>query len=458
MLECLTKHLTHRSGVSGASSYEAAKVGVSASKIALALASALFLLSGCGGGGGGSDGSGASGKSYNVAAVSAGEGFSLALASDGTVWVTGKNDVGQIGFGGTAADPTNDLKAFTKLQFFDNKDIVAIAAGRHHSLVLSSDGRVYASGENGNGQLGLGNTADAYTFTEVSSLAGKKIVAVSAGQAHSLAIDSDGALYVAGDNSYGRTGLGTTSGNTQAFTKISTLDGKKIVAISAGQAHSLAVDNNGKVYGTGHEIDGRVGLGGPTRYINSCQCATTFTEVEFPEGVKIAKVAGGYDYSYAIADNGDLYITGDRSDGVFGDGNTLTGIGYVSRFTKLEGVVALAGKKIVAAAPSEKHALILTDDDKVYVTGDRGNGRTGEGTLLNSLVGQLYTFTELTYLTDKNVTAIATGHAHSLVISDENVIHATGENENGQLGFANNIILNLVYSYIGAFREVVKLL
>lgn len=47
---------------------------------------------------------------------------------------------------------------------------MALAAGDAHSLALTSDGHVYAWGENGNSQLGLGSTTDVYVPTEIMSL------------------------------------------------------------------------------------------------------------------------------------------------------------------------------------------------------------------------------------------------------------------------------------------------
>jgi alpha-tubulin suppressor-like RCC1 family protein len=49
-------------------------------------------------------------------------------------------------------------------------NIIAISAGGNHSLALSKDGKVYATGRNKNGQLGLGDATDSNTFTEVSAL------------------------------------------------------------------------------------------------------------------------------------------------------------------------------------------------------------------------------------------------------------------------------------------------
>ncbi|MDR0665059.1 MAG: hypothetical protein LBF86_06025, partial [Helicobacteraceae bacterium] len=65
----------------------------------------------------------------------------------------------------------------------------AIAAGDLRSLALSKDGKVYVAGSNRFGQLGLGDSdheTNRHTFTEVTSLSAKTIVAISVGGFHSL--------------------------------------------------------------------------------------------------------------------------------------------------------------------------------------------------------------------------------------------------------------------------------
>jgi hypothetical protein len=59
-------------------------------------------------------------------------------------------------------------------------EIIAISAGSKRFLALSKDDKVYAAGRNNNGQLGLGDSGygtNRKTFTEVTSLSGKNIIA-----------------------------------------------------------------------------------------------------------------------------------------------------------------------------------------------------------------------------------------------------------------------------------------
>jgi hypothetical protein len=94
-------------------------------------------------------------------------------------------------------------------------NVVAVSAGQSHSLFLTSTGAVYATGFNGWGGLGLGNITQRNVPTLITSGIGSlNVVAVSAGQYHSLFITSAGAVYATGENGYGQLGLGDTSQRT----------------------------------------------------------------------------------------------------------------------------------------------------------------------------------------------------------------------------------------------------
>jgi alpha-tubulin suppressor-like RCC1 family protein len=91
--------------------------------------------------------------------------------------------------------------------------VVAVEAGNSHSLALKSDGSLWAWGENSRGQLGVGTgTGSSNTPVQVSNLTG--VVAVASGFAHGMALKSDGTLWLWGDNTVGQLGDGTTTGRT----------------------------------------------------------------------------------------------------------------------------------------------------------------------------------------------------------------------------------------------------
>jgi alpha-tubulin suppressor-like RCC1 family protein len=116
-----------------------------------------------------------------VSAVAGGGNFSLALKSDGSVWGWGQNDVGQLANGTTTSSGGVTTPTRAHLQ-----SIIAIAAGDQHTLALKSDGTVWAAGSNSWGQLGTGTFTGSSNPVRVVNLSGA--VSIAAGLDHSLAV------------------------------------------------------------------------------------------------------------------------------------------------------------------------------------------------------------------------------------------------------------------------------
>jgi len=86
----------------------------------------------------------------------------------------------------------------------DLSDVVAIAAGERHSLALTDSGDLYAWGENGDGQLGTGNTTD----SNVPVLILSGVSSIGAGYRHSLAVKTDATAWAWGKNAGGQLDTG----------------------------------------------------------------------------------------------------------------------------------------------------------------------------------------------------------------------------------------------------------
>eukprot|EP00966_Prymnesium_polylepis_P281310 6499965-Prymnesium_polylepis.2 len=84
----------------------------------------------------------------------------------------------------------------------------AVAAGGDYSLVLGAGGEVYSFGCGGGGRLGHGNAVGRYNYTPrvVKALKGVKVRAVAAGRRHSLVLGSAGKVYSFGAGGYGTLG------------------------------------------------------------------------------------------------------------------------------------------------------------------------------------------------------------------------------------------------------------
>ena len=129
-----------------------------------------------------------------------GMGYHNVVIKDDKLYGCGLNTSGELGLGHTNS-PVSGLK---KIPGITNIKMVAI--GGNHTLVLLNDGTVYATGANGNGQLGLNDTTNRSTFTKIDTLANIKFI--TCGYFNSFAITEDGDVYAWGINNYGELGLG----------------------------------------------------------------------------------------------------------------------------------------------------------------------------------------------------------------------------------------------------------
>jgi alpha-tubulin suppressor-like RCC1 family protein len=135
-------------------------------------------------------------------AISAGDGFSMALAQGGEVWAWGDNDNGELGIDGPSTSSPSQVSGLS--------GITAIAAGYNHALALAQTGAVWAWGSNGGGALGDGTTDDHESPIKVPGLPGIKAISTSAYD--SLALARDGVLWGWGWNEHGALGIGNDEG------------------------------------------------------------------------------------------------------------------------------------------------------------------------------------------------------------------------------------------------------
>jgi alpha-tubulin suppressor-like RCC1 family protein len=195
-----------------------------------------------------------------VVAIAKSGYFGLVLKSDGTVWGAGYNYFGALGqgppFGQIPQQTWTELTSFT--QIFE--DAKAIAAGSSsHSLILKKDGTVWAAGGSSSGRLGNGvtaNTSDTAqtSFAQIEGISGA--TAISAGNNHSLILTSDGTLWAAGDNANGQLGKPKNTPTVSAdFIEIET----GVTQISAQGDQTFIVKNDGTLYVTGYVNTGILG-------------------------------------------------------------------------------------------------------------------------------------------------------------------------------------------------------
>jgi hypothetical protein len=289
-----------------------------------------------------------------VTAVAFGWEHALAVKSDGTVWAWGGNGYSQLGIGTNDYDPHPNPVRVPGL-----RGMTGVAGGWYHSLAVKQDGTVWGWGQNGSGQLGDGTNTDRKVPVQVVGPNGQGfltgVIAVAASSLCSLAVKQDGTVWGWGYNGYGQLGDGTNiSRNTPV--QVAGLTGA--AAVSAGLYHVLAVKQDGTVWTWGYNGYGQLGDGtGNNR--------ATPVQVVGPNGQgfltgAVAVAAGGY-HCVVVKQDGTVWTWGYNRYGQIGDGM------YTDRPTPVQvsglmGVTAVVGGWYcsLALAPATSLSGVLT--------------------------------------------------------------------------------------------------
>ena len=295
-----------------------------------------------------------------VAAISAGDEFSLALLQNGTVEAWGYNEYGQLGRGSLSGRFPEEPAPVDGLS-----EVAAVSAGSAYSLAALKSGAVVAWGGDENGQMRNEVTPESDLPVPVSGIS--EAVAVSAGFGESLALLKSGHVMAWGSNEDGQLGNGTT---TSSATPEEVPGLSEVVAVQAGNDHALALLRNGTVMAWGALANGGLPLGTTTeRCVDGTECSTTPRPVAGLS--EVTAIAGNVATSAALLRNGTVMAWGSNFLWQLGDGSRETSETPV-RVGSLTGVVAIS--------EGYSHGLALLNSGTVMAWGENGNGDVGDGT------------------------------------------------------------------------------
>ncbi|XP_046385800.1 uncharacterized protein LOC124155755 [Ischnura elegans] len=190
-----------------------------------------------------------------------------------------------------------------------------LAAGYAHAALVWNRG-VLTWGNTAHGCLGHGPTMSRYSFPrDVASFPslGIEVLSVSCGRQHTLALTTNG-VYAWGSAQFGQIGIGMSSGQAPYPRLVESLCREQVVQVSAGQYHSMALTDDGRVYTWGWGVYGQLGHGN----VEDC---TVPTLVQALNGsVHITSICGGHCHSLALAVGGQLMAWGSSVFGQLGHG------------------------------------------------------------------------------------------------------------------------------------------
>ena len=237
----------------------------------------------------------------DITAVAAGFWHSLALRSNGTIRAWGKNTFGQLG-------NADNMPSNVPVVVLGINNVVSIAArGGSHSMALKSDGTVWCWGNNSNGELGTGNNIPSDIPVQVNGLTGA--IYITSGGTFSAAIKNDGTVWCWGNNTDGQLGNGT---NTSSNIPVQVTGLTDVIAIAGGSNHMIALKSDSTVWSWGNGTLGQLG--------NLANSSSNVPVNIFALPVSVVGIASGDAHSLALLNDGSVYAWGAGGGGQLGDG------------------------------------------------------------------------------------------------------------------------------------------
>lgn len=340
----------------------------------------------------------------NIISYSAGADHAAAVDDDGRLYTWGNNDRGQLGLG-----DTSPRSKPTQVRF--SNYAVQVWCGNKVTFVLTDNNDVYAFGDNAGNMLGIDSRkstinkpewvedisgysdiqiypsdgyclallgGDIYGWGRNSSSkmldlprtvssptqiddAPSGVSKLAVGNNHVLALDNGGTVWVWGANSSGQLGVDSASTVSEPEQLLIVNRKGETVAegfsdIAAAENHSMALDNDDKLWVFGSNGSGQLG----TESGRIKTPTSTATHVEYIFAGKTA---------CAIISGGELMLSGDNKGGALGDGTTKNS----DEFTKV------TGKSTDFASIGDGFGGYINYDMELWCWGNNSYGQVGSG-------------------------------------------------------------------------------
>src|SRR6056300_957857 len=409
----------------------------------------------------------------NVSSVACGDNYTMVIATDGSLHGLGLNSQGQLGDGTT----TNRLSpVLINGGSLSGKNVSSVACGYYHTMVIATDGSLHGFGYNVYGQLGDGaqyTTRLSPVLINGGSLSGKSVSSVACGESHTMVIATDGSLHGVGYNGFANLGDGTYQSKlSPVLINGGSLSGKNVSSVTCGEYHNVVIATDGSLHGFGYNNYGQLGDGTTTprtspvlinggslsgKSVSSVACRAYHTMVtatdgslhgfgsasSFQLGVQtqtiiftnrgsfsgknVSSVVCGANYTMVTATDGTLHGFGYNGQGQLGDGTTTT-----STPPDLINGGSLSGKNVSSVACGYYHTMVIATDGSLHGFGYNNYGQLGDGTQYTTRLSPV--LINGGSLSGKSVSSVACGESHTMVIATDGSLHGLGLNTQGQLG------------------------
>jgi LPXTG-motif cell wall-anchored protein len=406
-----------------------------------------------------------------VAQVATNEYTTFILASDGELFAVGSNEGGIFGIGSNANPLPNDNNLTPQSITAANNGLTfsAIAVGTNHVISLTYSGECYTWGDNFEGQIGLGdndtlgtgNGGRNYRPNNISTANnGITFASICASAFTSYGLTSDGELYAWGANSSGNLGLGDKTmmiARNYSPNNISTSNGGiTFASISAGYNATFALTAEGELFSWGHNWDGFLGLGDQdSSYPYQGNGGRNFrpTSVSsYNSGITFASISAGESHVLALDGQGELFAWGRNTQGRLGLGdNDSPGAG--NRNYSPTSVSDANGGITFSSIAAKSQSFARTANGETYTWGYNSTGSLGLGDCDN--IPRNFSPINVSSTWGDMFDRVFLGTVNTYGIRPTGEIYAWGDNAEGQLCYGDGLNLTRNYSP-GCFGNVLK--
>ena len=239
--------------------------------------------------------------------VSRSGNYTAAIKTDGSLWTWGRNEVGELGINLTGERST------PVTTFAGGNNWKSVVCGEQHTVAIKTDGSLWTWGNNNTGQLGI-NSLNNRSIPVTTFVGGINWKQVSCGNLYTAAIKTDGSLWTWGGNSVGE--LGTNDGINRSTPVTTFAGGTNWKSVACGYNHTIAIKTDGSLWTWGYNNRGQ--LGDNTGTSRSTPVTT------FAGGNNWKSIGGGKESTAAIKTDGTLWVWGFKSFGALGTNDAIT--------------------------------------------------------------------------------------------------------------------------------------
>ena len=293
-----------------------------------------------------------------------------AIKTDGTLWTWGYNDYGQLGTNDTATRST------PVTTFAGGSNWKQVSSSAIYCAAIKTDGTLWTWGFNGEGNLGTNDIT--HRSTPVTTFAGgTNWKQVSAGNATTAAIKTDGTLWVWGYNLTNQLGINDTTNRSTPVTTFA--GGTNWKQVDCGNFHCAAIKTDGTLWTWGYNPYGALGNngGGGATPVTTFAGGTNWKQVDVGGSV--------YGTTAAIKTDGTLWIWGIGLAGELGNNDSV----YFAKYTPVTTFAGGTNWKSVSigqgAGASGVTGMVsaIKTDGTLWTWGDNTHGGLGTNDTTN---------------------------------------------------------------------------